>query len=213
MQKKKTFNFEESNIAGIGSDQDKKIKEAAAKGEKAWEKVPKDKPCRLAWRIEKFKVKANAAAINGTFYNDDSYIFLHGYMAKGDDEKTEDKLVWDLFFWLGKTTSQDEYATAAYKTVELDTYLGDAPVQYREVSGNESDKFLKLFDKFKTINGGVESGFNKVKPTEYEPKLLHIKGKRKNIMVSEVDLKVSSLNDGDIFILDAGMDLYCFQGK
>lgn len=42
-------------------------------------------------------------------------------------------LTWDLFFWLGKETSVDEQGIAAYKTVELDEFLGGGPVQYREV--------------------------------------------------------------------------------
>ena len=41
--------------------------------------------------------------------------------------------------------SKDEYGTAAYKTVELDTYLDDAAVQHREVQGHESQMFLDLF--------------------------------------------------------------------
>ena len=36
--------------------------------------------------------------------------------------------------------------TAAYKTVELDTYLDDAAVQYREVAGHESELFLSYFE-------------------------------------------------------------------
>lgn len=35
------------------------------------------------------------------------------------DVKTE-AMSYDLHFWLGSKTSQDEAATAAYKTVELD---------------------------------------------------------------------------------------------
>ena len=40
---------------------------------------------------------------------------------------------------------QDEYGTAAYKTVELDTYLDDKPIQHREVEGHESELFLSYF--------------------------------------------------------------------
>ena len=42
-------------------------------------------------------------------------------------------------------TFKDEYATAAYKTVELDTYLDDVPVQHREVQGHESTLFKSYF--------------------------------------------------------------------
>lgn len=33
------------------------------------------------------------------------------------------KLLFDVHFWIGKSSSQDEYAVAAYKTVELDTFV------------------------------------------------------------------------------------------
>jgi len=103
--------------------------------------------------------------------------------------------------------------TAAYKTVELDDLLGDLPVQYREVQGAESDAFLAVFGgKITILCGGVDSGFKNVKPHEYKPRLMHMKGK-KTIRVSEVPLAVASLNDGDVFLLDAGLTLYQWNGK
>ena len=47
----------------------------------------------------------------------------------------EDDLEYDVHFWIGKYSTQDEYGTAAYKTVELDTFLDDKPIQHREVQG------------------------------------------------------------------------------
>jgi Gelsolin repeat len=41
---------------------------------------------------------------------------LQTYKKKPDSEN----LSYDLHFWLGEETSQDEAGTAAYKTVELD---------------------------------------------------------------------------------------------
>jgi len=119
---------------------------------------------------------------------------------------------WDIHFWLGESTSQDEAGTAAYKTVELDDKLGGEAKQHREVQGYESHLFLSYFKpSIQLLSGGVESGFNHVKPEEYTPRLLHVKGKF-HVRVEQVPLASSSLNSGDVFILDAGLQIYVFQG-
>lgn len=46
---------------------------------------------------------------------------------------------------------QDEYGTAAYKTVELDTFLDDKAVQHREVEGHESEMFKDYFDVYQWV--------------------------------------------------------------
>jgi len=159
------------------------------------------------WRIEKFRVKSIPKDQYGTFYSGDSYIVLNTYKKPNTNA-----LLWDVHFWLGTFTTQDEAGTAAYKTVELDDRLGGAPIQHREVQGYESPLFLKYFNnQIRILDGGVDSGFNHVKPEEYKPRLLHLKGK-KRVRVTQVELSGRALNSGDVFILDNGMNLYQWNG-
>jgi hypothetical protein len=62
------------------------------------------------------------------------------------------------------------------------------------------------------MDGGVESGFKEVKRGEYRTKLLHVKGRR-HIHCTEVPLEVSSMNSGDVFILDSKHDIFQWNGK
>jgi gelsolin len=197
--------LEDSNMANYGSEEHKSMRKDAAKKEKAWEGIGKECGVQI-WRIEKFQVKNWAKDQYGEFYSGDSYIILH------TKENEEGKKEYDVYFWLGAETSQDEAGTAAYKTVELDDLLGDEPVQYREVQGNESKGFLDLFPKITILEGGMESGFRKVGPKEYKPRLLHVTGYKKHVQVYQVPLKVESLNDCDSFVLDAGLKVFQFNG-
>eukprot|EP01123_Difflugia_compressa_P000005 TRINITY_DN0_c0_g1_i7.p2 TRINITY_DN0_c0_g1~~TRINITY_DN0_c0_g1_i7.p2 ORF type:complete len:369 (-),score=90.10 TRINITY_DN0_c0_g1_i7:82-1188(-) len=205
MLKQETYNIADSNLALFGSDIEKQIKLHAAQGEPAWKTAGKEPGIQI-WRVEKFQIKEWPKDKYGHFFEGDSYIVLHTY-------KKEDKLLYNVHFWLGLHTTQDEAGTAAYKTVELDDFLGGAPVQYREVQGSESESFLKLFDKIVILKGGIDTGFKHVEAEKYRARLLHVKGTIKQTVVREVPLDATSLNSGDVFILDAGMKLYQFQGK
>jgi len=181
------------------------MKAQAALGEPAWKDAGKVPGVQI-WRIEKFKVIAWPKDQYGNFFDGDSYIVLHTYGHQLS-------LRYNVHFWLGEFTTQDEAGTAAYKTVELDDYLGGLPVQYREVQGNESQSFMDLFDQIVIQSGGIETGFRHVEPEKYRHRLLHIKGTMKNLVVREVKLTTAALNSGDVFILDEGTEIYQFVGK
>jgi len=186
---------------------EKKSKNAAAQGEDAWKGCGSKVGIEI-WRIEKFLVKHWPAEQYGKFYTGDSYIVLRTYKKTPDSEKFS----FDVHFWIGSKSTQDEYGTAAYKTVELDDFLNGDPVQHREIQGSESELFLSYFKKIEFLDGGVETGFKHVDPKEYKPRLLHLKGK-KNVVVREVPLHISSLNSGDVFVIDHGLDIYQMNGK
>ena len=58
----------------------------------------------------------------------------------------------------------------------------------------------------------METGFRKVEKDKYEPRLLHVKGRR-NIRVQQTRLAWRSMNSGDVFILDMGLTIYVWNGK
>jgi len=157
------------------------------------------------WRAENMKIVPVPDQDYGKFYSGDSYIVLNTKKVGKQ---------WDIHFWLGKTTSTDEMGLVAYKTFELDEYLGGGPVQYREVQEHESPQFMSLFKAtgLQYLEGGVESGFRHVDRDAFEERLLHIKGSR-NVRVNQVPMSVSSLNEGDVFILDLGRKIYQWNGK
>jgi gelsolin len=123
------------------------------------------------------------------------------------------KLDYDIHFWLGDGSSQDERGIAAYKTVELDTKLGDVPVQFRQTEGNETDNFKKLFPNFTTMKGGIDSGFTKVGPKQYKARLLVLKGKSVVTVAECKSVSTSEMNDGDVFVLDNGLTIYQWNGS
>ncbi|KAI5700119.1 hypothetical protein M8J75_014530 [Diaphorina citri] len=163
------------------------------------------------WRIEKFEPVPVPEKSYGKFYSGDSYIVLNTKEEKGNKKKT---FSWDVHFWLGKETSQDESGAAAILAVDLDDSLGGAPVQHREVEEHESQLFLSYFQPgIRYLPGGVASGFNHVDiNAPGEKKLYQIKGK-KNIRVRQVALSVGSMNKGDCFALDTGREVLVYVGS
>jgi hypothetical protein len=164
-------------------------------------------PTFNVWRIENF-VPVPWGDF-GAFYTGDSYIVLSAVYAG-----TSKRVVRDIYFWIGSESTQDEYGTAAIKTVELDDRFGGEPTQHREVQYHESEGFHKLFEPYgglRYLDGGVPSGF---KPVDLGigVNLYQIKGRRNPILL-KVRPTGSSLNHGDAFILTSPKAVFLWLGK
>ena len=135
------------------------MKKESAQTEPAW-KGAGDAVGLQIWRIVKFKVTHWPKEDYGKFYDGDSYIILHTYKKPEGDVSTCEawrhcvarycavrtslrvracvqELLYDVHFWIGRDSTQDEYGTAAYKTVELDTLVCSSPAHVKcHPSGN-----------------------------------------------------------------------------
>ncbi|PWA54109.1 villin 4 [Artemisia annua] len=159
------------------------------------------------WRIENFKPVAIPHSSHGKFFTGDSYVILKTIALKSG------ALRHDIHYWLGKDTSQDEAGAAALKTVELDAALGGRAVQYREVQGHETERFLSYFKPcIIPQEGGIASGFKHVEAEEYKIRMFTCQGKHV-VHVKEVPFARSSLNHDDIFILDTANKIFQFNGS
>lgn len=207
--KAKKYDWKDSNLALFGSDLEKNIKRESAETEPAWHGSGQNVGTQI-WRIVKFQVENWPEDDNGKFYSGDSYIILHTFKKDPDSEELD----YDLHFWIGKYSTQDEYGTAAYKTVELDHFHGDKPIQHREVMGHESARFKSYFSSIELLKGGSDSGFKHVTPEEYKPRLLRVKKiSRTTCEITEVGYYKESFNPNDVFIVDTGSVAYQINGR
>ncbi|TYK01400.1 villin-4-like isoform X4 [Cucumis melo var. makuwa] len=159
------------------------------------------------WRIENFNPVPVPKSSYGKFFTGDSYIVLKTTSLKSGT------LRHDIHYWLGRDTTQDEAGAAAIKTIELDAALGGRAVQYREVQGHETEKFLSCFKPcIIPQEGGFASGFKHAEAEEHKTRLFVCKGKRV-VHVKEVPFSRSSLNHDDIFVLDTKSKIFQFNGS
>ncbi|XP_035204761.1 gelsolin, cytoplasmic-like [Stegodyphus dumicola] len=93
------------------------------------------------WRVENFDIVPVDHAQYGIFFGGDSYIVKYTYQKNGEQ--------CILYFWQGKTSSQDEKATAAIMTVKMDNDLGGKAIQVINVINKfyllNSANFLSYF--------------------------------------------------------------------
>uniref|UniRef100_A0A8C5APX2 Villin-1 n=1 Tax=Gadus morhua TaxID=8049 RepID=A0A8C5APX2_GADMO len=166
----------------------------------------KTRPGLQIWRIEAMEMVAIPSKAYGNFYEGDAYIVLH-------TNKVSSHFTYDIHYWLGASSSQDEQGAAAFSTTMMDEALGGVAIQHRETQRYESDMFRGYFKKGLIYKkGGVASGMKHVETNTYDAKrLLHVKG-RKHVVAGEVDMSWASFNNGDVFILDLGNIIIQWNG-
>nr|XP_033776883.1 macrophage-capping protein [Geotrypetes seraphini] len=156
------------------------------------------------FRVENMKLVLVPKEQRGTFFSGDSYLLLHN-AANGKS---------NLHMWIGKDTSVDEQGACAMFCTQLDTSLGDRPVQHRESQEHESEQFMSYFPQgIKYKEGGVSSGLHHVQgEVSQGPKLYLVKGKR-NIQAKETEMSWDSFNKGDCYIVDLGNIIISWSGS
>uniref|UniRef100_A0A8B9JMM6 Advillin n=1 Tax=Astyanax mexicanus TaxID=7994 RepID=A0A8B9JMM6_ASTMX len=131
----------------------------------------------------------------GNFYEGDCYVLLC-------TKKVGGSLSYDIHYWIGSESSQDEQGAAAVYTIQLDDFLGSAPVQHREVQHHESSSFCGYFKQGIIYKkGGVASGMRHVETNSSDVQRLLRGNKIWN-----------SFNLGDVFLLDIGKTIIQWNG-
>uniref|UniRef100_A0AAQ5ZYX0 HP domain-containing protein n=1 Tax=Amphiprion ocellaris TaxID=80972 RepID=A0AAQ5ZYX0_AMPOC len=168
-------------------------------------------PGIIIWRIEKMELVQIPEKSYGNFYEGDCYILLVHHPPP--HSLTTNSLSYDIHYWIGSESSQDEQGAAAVYTIQLDEFLGCTPVQHREVQHHESDSFRGYFKQGVIYKkGGVASGMRHTETNTYDVKrLLHVKGK-KRVIAKEVEMSWKSFNLGDVFLLDIGKIIVQWNG-
>jgi len=159
------------------------------------------------WHVEKFNLVEVPKEKHGSFFSDDSYVVLKTNVVGKET-------MWHVHYWIGETSTADEYGVAAYATVEIDQHFGGKPTNHREVMGHESDLFKSYFPHgVQILQGGIATGFHHVDgKAEWKNRLLHVKGK-KHIQMTEVPCTGTELNSGDAFVLDTYNFIFVWLGK
>ncbi|XP_023219305.1 gelsolin, cytoplasmic-like [Centruroides sculpturatus] len=185
----------------------------------AFRAIPKNATYFVIWRIENMQVVPLARDHYGTFYTGDSYIVvcITESGEKGDSmmKIREVKGILDvhIHFWLGAQTSQDEAGVAAYKTVELDDYLGGTPVQHREVQGWESKRFLSYFKKgIRLLEGGIVSGISNIN-NNIKAQMFKVRGKQRPVVQQLPEIDWQFMDDGAVYIICIHSVIFVWTGR
>ncbi|XP_052185182.1 villin-1 isoform X2 [Diospyros lotus] len=158
------------------------------------------------WCVENLHLVPVPKSSHGKFFCGSAYIVLHTVSLRSGSFEH------DIHYWLGNDAKEVDSALVSDKALELDDALGSHAVQYREVQGEETEKFLSYFKPcIIPIEGTFSSGPENLNSETYQVSLLTCKGDRV-VYVKEVPFTRTSLNHNDVFILDTASKIFLFSG-
>lgn len=165
-------------------------------------------PGLTIWEIENFLPNKIDDVTHGKFYEGDCYIVLKTFML-------ENQLSWEIYFWIGSATTLDKKACAAIHAVNLRNHLGARCRTIREEQSDESDEFLALFDSnIVYIEGGrTMTGFFTIEDNVFNTRLYVVHNDDTSLNLEPVAVDYETLDEGNVFLLDAGLKLFLWFGK
>lgn len=159
------------------------------------------------WRIEGSSKVPVSPSHYGQFYGGDSYIILYDYRHGNKQGKI-------IYTWQGADSSQDEIATSAFLTVQLDEQLGGTPVQKRVVQGKEPPHLMSMFGGKPLIvyKGGTSRDGGQTSPAP--TRLFQVRSSTSGATRAvEIDPAAKELNSNDAFVLKTPSAAYLWVGQ
>lgn len=158
------------------------------------------------WCIENLQLVSVPKSSHGKFYTGSAYVILNTALLKSGPPQH------DIHYWLGNDVNKEDSTLVSDKALELDAALGSCTVQYREVQGQETEKFLSYFRPcIIPLDGKYSLRSGKSNGETYKISMLTCKGDHV-VRVKEVPFSRSSLNHNDVFIVDTASKIFLFSG-
>ncbi|KAJ3360582.1 hypothetical protein HDU91_004517 [Kappamyces sp. JEL0680] len=152
---------------------------------------------------------------HGSFCVADAYIVL--ISTPKDTNKPESELTHQVYTWIGVDAETDKRFCCAMYAVALRNVVGSTERILRQCQGEESNDFLEQFSgKIELLDHSfaTETGLYMPEERRYPTKLYRVDGKSQlPLFLVIVELKRETLDPRNVYILDAGREIYQWNGK
>ncbi|KAM0859694.1 hypothetical protein ACQ4PT_047010 [Festuca glaucescens] len=165
-----------------------------------------DKPGLDIWCIMGTNVVPIAKNLYGKFYTGNCYIVLSTAELKRRSRQH------NVHYWVGEEAKEEHCVMASDKAFELDAALGSQAVQYKEMQGGESDKFLSYFRPcIIPVQGSFSSHWRRSAEECDQTTMFRCEGEHV-ARVTEVPFSRNSLDHKAVFIVDTPLKIFLFSG-